>query len=102
MRSKWIMVAVAAFAMGMAGVAQAAGNAGAGEAKAKSCAACHGADGKGKGKNPPVVGITEANFVKAMKDYKSGARDHKGMVRIAGKLSDGDIADLAAYYAAMK
>jgi cytochrome c553 len=37
-----------------------------------------------------------------MKDYKSGKRQDAAMKEVMSKLSDQDLADLAAYYAAMK
>ena len=40
-----------------------AGNIDAGKAKASKCAGCHGADGKGKASNPPVVNLEEGYFV---------------------------------------
>jgi cytochrome c553 len=85
----------------MAGTAQAAGDAAAGKAKAKSCAGCHGADGKGVKKNPPLAGKDEAAFVAAMNDYKSGAKKHSMMNMLSKKLSDADIANLAAYYSSL-
>jgi cytochrome c553 len=48
-----------------------------------------------------VVGISEAKFIQAMEDYKSGKRKHKTMNSLSKKLSDGDIANLAAYYASL-
>lgn len=76
----------------------------AGKAKAEDCAICHGDDGKGDGKdNPPIAGMAEADFTKAIKDYQSGARTkNKKMIKISAGLSDDDIANLAAYYATLK
>jgi cytochrome c553 len=102
MRKYLLMIASAALVLGMAGSAMAAGDVAAGEKKAKACAGCHGAKGEGKKKNPPIAGMATADFVKAMGDYSSGARDHKSMVRIAKKLSESDVANLAAYYASLK
>lgn len=76
-----------------------AGDASAGKAKSDSCAQCHGDNGK---EDPPIAGMAEANFIKAMKDYQSGERKHKKMAKAATGLSDADIADLAAYYASLK
>jgi cytochrome c553 len=90
------------FAFGMAGSAMADGDVAAGEAKSKSCAGCHGANGEGKKKNPPLAGMAAADFTKAMQDYASGARDNKSMARVAKKLSDADVANLAAYYGSLK
>jgi len=48
----------------------------------------------------PKLGGQQAQYlVKALKDYKSGARTHATMRGIAATLSDEDIAALAAYYA---
>ena len=101
MKTRWLVIAATALALGIAGSANAAGDAAAGKAKAKSCAGCHGADGKGKKDNPSVVGMSEAKFAQAMQDYKSGKRKHKTMNALSKKLSSGDIANLAAYYASL-
>lgn len=77
----------------------AGGNTTAGEKKAGQCASCHGANGEGSGNNPKIAGMDKAAFAKAMNDYKSGARKNMMMEMFAKKLSDKDIADLAAFYA---
>jgi cytochrome c553 len=76
-----------------------AGNPGAGKTKSENCAQCHGESGKD---DPAIAGMEEAKFIKAMKDYQSGERKHKKMVKAAAGLSDADLADLAAYYATLK
>ncbi|HTT40858.1 MAG TPA: cytochrome c [Burkholderiales bacterium] len=48
---------------------------------------------------PKLGGQGAAYLVKALQDYKSGARKHPSMNGIAAGLSDQDMADLAAYYA---
>lgn len=102
MKKYFMVIASAAFVLGMAGSAMAAGDAAAGAAKAKACAGCHGANGEGKKDNPKIAGMATADFMKALGDYKSGARDNKTMARISKKLSDDDVANLAAYYASLK
>lgn len=102
MKTGILTIAAAAFIIGMSGPALADGDADAGKAKAKACASCHGANGEGKKKNPPLAGMDQAKFVKAMQDYASGARDNKTMARTAKKLSEADIANLAAYYSSLK
>ena len=77
-----------------------AGDAAAGKALSESCAGCHGDDGKDGDK--PIAGMAEADITKALKDYKSGARDNKKMVKAAKGLSDDDIANLSAYYSSLK
>ena len=102
MKASLLTIAVTALVFAAAGPAQAAGDADAGKAKAKACAACHGANGEGKKDNPALAGMAESKFIQAMEDYASGKRDNKTMARSAKKLSDEDIANLAAYYASLK
>lgn len=85
--------------MTASGALYAAGDSAAGQQKAAACSSCHGANGEGSGDNPKVAGMDQGAFVKAMNDYKSGARKHMMMEMFAKKLSDQDNADLAAYYA---
>lgn len=100
---KYLSMAFAAgLVLGLAGPAVAAGDVDAGMKLAAKCSGCHGKNGEGKGKNPPVAGMDTAAHVKALQDYKSGARDHKAMMRAVAKLSDQDLADIAAYYATLK
>ncbi len=79
------------------GAAQAAGDAEAGKAKASGCANCHGADGKGR---VPLAGKEAAYLAEQLHAFKDGTRKEMMMTMLAKKLSDQDIADLAAYYAA--
>jgi cytochrome c553 len=46
--------------------------------------------------------MAEAQFIQAMKEYQSGERKDKKMMKAAKGLSDADLADLAAYYATLK
>ena len=80
----------------------AGGNAAAGKEKADSCADCHGDDGKGDSDVPGIAGMSVADFTKAMGEYKSGAKKNHQMEKVAKKLSDEDVADLAAYFATLK
>ncbi|TAG06283.1 MAG: cytochrome c [Betaproteobacteria bacterium] len=76
----------------------------AGAAKAKEvCAACHGMDGKSVDPNNPHLGGQWRDYLeKALRDYKSGERSNAIMGAFAKGLSQKDIANLAAYYAAQK
>lgn len=93
------IVITSAFLLSFSGATFAGGDAAAGATKAGQCASCHGANGEGSGDNPKIAGMDQAAFVKAMNDYKSGARKHMMMEMFAKKLSDQDNADLAAFYA---
>lgn len=82
--------------------AQAAGDAAAGRKVAVQCQACHGLDGKAKiPEAPNLAGQSEPYLAKALGDYRTGARQNEMMSLVAPKLSDQDIADLAAYYAGL-
>jgi len=84
------------------GPAQAAGDAAAGKVKAAMCFACHGDKGQGFAPNPALAGKSEADQVKALKDYKSGARPNPLMSGMAATLSDQDMENVAAYFASQK
>ena len=79
------------------------GDAAAGAQKNQMCIGCHGIPGWRTAfpevyKVPKIGGQHEAYIVKALQEYRSGARSHPSMRAIATSLSDKDIADLAAYY----
>ncbi len=86
-------------------VAQVKGDARAGEQKIQMCQGCHGIEGWRTAYPevfhvPRIGGQHEAYLVSALKAYKSGERAHSTMRAIAGSLTEKDMADLAAYYAA--
>ena len=97
-----LFVAGMVLLFGAAGLVQAGGDAGAGKAKAGVCAGCHGANGQGSGTNPALAGKSEEQIVQALKDYKSGKRANAVMKPFASSLGEQDMANLAAYFAAMK
>lgn len=76
-----------------------AGDAVAGKAKSESCVQCHGETGKD---DPAIAGMPEADFIKAMNEYRSGKRKDRKMVKALRGLSDADISDLAAYYSTLQ
>ena len=82
-----------------------AGDPAAGKSKNSMCIGCHGIGGY-KTVFPEVYSVPKiggqhaAYIVKALQEYKSGSRRHPSMRAIAAGLSDKDMADLAAYYAA--
>jgi cytochrome c553 len=74
----------------------------AGRQKALQCQTCHGLDGQAKLPDAPnLAGQGEIYLAKALKDYRSGARKNEMMSLVSRNLKDEDIADLAAYYAAI-
>jgi cytochrome c553 len=86
-----------------AGPSAAAGDAIAGKRKATMCQTCHGFDGMAKLPDAPnLAGQNPVYLVKALNDYKSGARKHAVMSVAASTLSPEDMADLAAYYSSIR
>jgi cytochrome c553 len=99
------LVASATLGMAAAASAQVAGNVQAGESKAAMCIGCHGIPGYQNSfpeihKVPKISGQTEQYLAAALVAYQKGDRKHPSMRGIAGSLSEQDIADLAAFYAA--
>lgn len=84
--------------------ALAEGNVQAGKEKSARCQACHGAAGKSAAPiYPNLAGQKAAYLAQALHDYQKGGRSGgqaEVMKAFVAGLSDGDIDDLAAYYAA--
>lgn len=93
-------IALTAFAA----TASAQGDTVAGQRKAQVCQACHGPDGNGIGdpQYPLLAGQYPDYLEKALRDYRGGVRNNPIMAGFAGTLSDQDITDLAAYFAAQR
>lgn len=88
----WALAAAPSFGADMA----------AGKRKAQACAPCHGIDGVGKNPTVPnIAGESEIYLASQLEAFRSGKRSHEQMSIIAKSLSDEDIADLAAWYAAI-
>ena len=82
----------------------AAGDAGSGQQKSQTCAACHGPEGNNPTAPdfPRLAGQHYDYLLKALRDYKSGARKNPIMGAQVGSLSSQDMADLAAFYSSQK
>ena len=89
----------AAIALVLASGAAYAGNPEAGKEKSRTCAACHGPDGNSPTPDfPRLAGQHYDYIVKALRDYKSGARKNPIMAPQAANLNPRDFDDLAAYF----
>ena len=98
-----VIAAACAVAAGMVRDGLAAGDVAAGRQKALMCQTCHGLDGKAKiPEAPNLAGQSVTYLVKALNDYRSGARKNDMMSLVAPTLKDKDVEDLAAYYAAIE
>jgi len=94
---------VLALGMMSMGVAHAAGDAKVGQTKSAVCAACHGMDGNSNGPEwPSLAGQHETYLIKQLKAFKAGQRSNPLMTPQAQVLSDQDIEDVSAYFAAQK
>lgn len=69
-----------------------------GEYLSSDCKTCHQEDGSEKG-IAPITGWPVDDFVYVMHGYKNKHRDHPVMQMMAGRLSNEEIAALAAYFA---
>jgi len=104
MKKLMLVAASVVMAAGMVGVAH-AGDPEAGQAKYATCIGCHGPTGQGQAIFPKVAGKDFDYLVEVMKKYRAGEQvgpNSMMMMPHAMNLSDEDIADLAAYMAAME
>lgn len=75
----------------------------AGRRKALACQTCHGLDGIAKVPDAPhLAGQPAVYLVRELTAYRSGARRSEVMSVATKSLSDEDIRDLSAYYAAIQ
>lgn len=73
----------------------------AGKAKSVICAACHGATGESVNPLwPNLAGQKEQYLAKQIKAFRDGTRTDPTMAPMVAALTDEDIANLAAYFAA--
>lgn len=72
-----------------------------GEYLSSECLACHQRDGSADG-IPPIINWPTEDFVIAMHAYKRKLRPHPVMQMMATRLSDEEIAALAAYFNALE
>lgn len=78
-----------------------AGSIEAGQAKAATCVACHGVNGNSVNPEwPSLAGQHQQYIVRQLKAFKNDERSNILMTPLAKPLSDADMEDLGAYYAA--
>lgn len=83
--------------------ALAKGNPDAGKAKSTPCQACHGPAGISASPEFPHLAGQHADYLyTALRHYKLGKRKNAIMAGQVTSLSDADMRDLAAFYAAQK
>jgi cytochrome c553 len=95
--------AAAVFAAGLTTHDVLAQDVAAGRKKAIACQACHGMDGIAKLPDAPNLAAQPAAYLeRELRAYRSGARRNEVMSVAAKPLSDDDVRDLSAYYAAIQ
>lgn len=73
-----------------------------GRTMANTCSGCHGTNGvPAVSYIPPLAGLAEEEFTKAMIAYRDGTRTATIMNRVAPAFSDEEIAAMAAYFASL-
>ena len=84
-------------------ISASAADIGAGKRKAVQCAVCHGPNGIAVNPDAPNLAGEAAGYIeRQLQAFRSGERKNEQMSIMAKSLSDQDIADLAAWFAAIK
>ena len=79
------------------GILSRAGDVAYGAYLAGECVTCHQADGSDDG-IPALNGLDRAHFITAIFAYKQKVRENTAMQQVAGRLSEDEVAALAAYF----
>lgn len=72
-----------------------------GEYLAAECLGCHQLSGRSEAGIPPIIAWPDAQFVAVLRSYRLRERDNPIMQTIAGRLSDDEMAALAAYFGSL-
>jgi cytochrome c553 len=98
-----LLAATTAFASESAIVTKqriASGDPVAGKSKSTLCQSCHGEDGLSmENLIPHLAGQYASYIAKELRNFQSGARKHPIMSVMAKTINDGDLSDIAAYFA---
>ena len=74
-----------------------------GEMMGNTCAGCHGTQGRMVSEAfMPLAGMKQTAFIKAMTDFRSGARPATLMGHVARGYSDEQVKAMAEFFAAIK
>jgi cytochrome subunit of sulfide dehydrogenase len=69
---------------------------------AATCTGCHGTNGAGEGAIPSIAGLPQADIVRLMREFKSGARAATVMHQHAQGYTEDQVERIAAFFAAQK
>jgi cytochrome c553 len=96
------MRSVVAAALGLASIAAVTIASAEPPAGAAACSGCHPSSARVASPVPRLAGRDRAEIVKALQDFRSGARAATVMDRIAKGFTDAEIQAIAAWYAEQK
>lgn len=100
MNTAWLGLLIGAAGLATA-AAHAAGDPEVGATRAVTCVACHGQDGNSvNGEWPKLAGQHEQYMARQLKLFKGGERENAVMLGMSIALSEQDMADISAFYAA--
>jgi len=103
MKKKLLALSFAMAFTGTSSILHAEDTIDAGKEKAIACTSCHGEHGNSLVSTfPKLAGQHSSYFIKQLQAFKNGTRKNPIMSAIAMGLSQEDMADLGAYYAAQK
>ena len=103
MKKKLLALSLALAFTSTSGILHAEGSINAGKEKAASCISCHGDNGNSMVSTFPKLAQQHSSYlIKQLQAFKTGARKNPMMTAIASGLSNEDMADIAAYYAAQE
>jgi len=95
MRTAYVCAALLAASPALANAQEAAQWAG-------TCAICHGTSGHSVGVTESLAGMSKDEFLRKMKEFRSGSRPSTIMTQIAKGYGDQQLEQMAAYFAAQK
>jgi cytochrome subunit of sulfide dehydrogenase len=96
------MPKVLAAAIGLASIVAAAVASAEPPAGAASCTGCHPASTRVTSPVPRLAGLDRAAILKALQDFRAGARPGTVMDRISKGFTDAEMQAIAAWYASQK
>jgi len=103
MKKKLLAVSISLALTSASSILHAEGNIAAGKEKAASCASCHGENGNSMVSTFPKLAQQHSSYLqKQLHAFKDGTRNDPMMSAMALALTDEDMVDISAYYAAQK
>ncbi|MFA6163999.1 MAG: c-type cytochrome [Methylobacter sp.] len=103
MKKKLLAVSISLALTSASSILHAEGNIAAGKEKAASCASCHGENGNSMVSTFPKLAQQHSSYLqKQLHAFKDGTRNDPMMSVMALALTDEDMVDISAYYAAQK